>query len=193
MPRGILALPKDDGEAIRLFAQDHIIQVRRSTKTGRILEVDHVEFGWMKPEMFYRIQKAHDAMPMLEKILEGGYRAKAALWGTTASVHVLGTGVAVPVGIGVILGGLGAYAFHNALGKTPEAILDLLSIFLPFGEVWLFYSGAVTFVQGAGELQQETVTDPLTGEQVPIEDPKEILAQVGGAIWDALRLIFVGS
>ncbi len=192
MPRGVLALPKDDGEAIRLFAQDHIIQVRRSTKTGRILEVDHVEFGWMKPEMFYRLQKIHDMQPFLEKVIEGGYRAKAALWSTTAGVHVLGTGVSVPVGLGVILGGLGAYAFHNAIGKQAEAILDLLSIFLPFGEVWLFYSGAVTLVESE-LVGQETVIDPLTGERVPIEDPKEILSDVGGAIWDALRAIFVGS
>ena len=188
MPRGRLAIPKDDGEAIRLFADHHIVQVRRGSG-GRVLEVDHVEFGWIKPEQFYRIQKLHDLQPLLEKILEGGYRAKAALWGTTSGVHVLGTGLTLPVGIGVILGGLGAYAFHNAVGKQPEAILDLLSIFLPFGEVWLFYSGAVSFVEGAGALQQETVTDPLTGEQVKIEDPKEILAQIGGAIWEALTFL----
>ena len=145
MPRGVLALPKDDGEAIRLFAQDHIIQVRRSRSTGRILEVDHVEFGWMKPEAFYRLQKLHDMQPMLDKVIEGGYRAKAALYGTEASVTVLGTGATVPVGVAFIMGAIGSYFFHTAAGKPMEAALDILSIFLPFGEAWLLYTGAVAF------------------------------------------------
>ena len=173
-----LALPADDMEAIRLFTQDHIIQVRRSPKTGRLLEVDHVEFGWMKPEMYYRLQKLDDAMPLLEKVLEGGYRAKAALWSTTASVHVLGTGVALPVGIGVILGGLAAYAFHNAVGKTAEAILDLLSIFLPFGEVWLFYSGAVAFA----ELELPAPPGPPEEEQEKRDRCAEIQAAYFAAV-----------
>ena len=189
MPRGVLVRPKGDMEAIRLFHDYHIDSFRRSKQTGRILAIDHVSFGWMSPERYYQLQKIDQIRPLLEKILEGGYRAKAALWSTTASVHVLGTGLAVPVGIGVILGALGAYAFHNAVGKQAEAILDLLSIFLPFGEVWLFYSGAVTFVEGAGGFQQETVLDVVTGEQVPIEDPKKILADVGGWIWDALNFL----
>ncbi len=72
MPRGALSLPESDGEAIRLFTEQHIIQVRRSEKTGRILEVDHVEFGWMKPEAFYRLQKLSNAAPFIEKVIEGG-------------------------------------------------------------------------------------------------------------------------
>ena len=51
----------------------------------------------------------------------------------------------------------------------------------------------VFIIEGAGAFQQEQVIDPLTGELVDIEDPKKILAEAGGAIWEALRLIFVGS
>ncbi len=144
MPRGKLALPEDDGEAIRLFAEHDIIQVRRSKSTGRILEVDHVEFGWMKPEKLYRLKKLKEMQPLLEKIVEGGYRAKAALYGTEASISILGSGVTVPIGLAMIMGALGSYFFHTATGRLMEAALDILSIFLPFGEVWLLYTGAVS-------------------------------------------------
>ncbi len=145
MPRGALSLPESDGEAIRLFTEHDIIQVRRSQSTGRILEVDHVMHGWMKPERFYMLKKLKEAAPLLEKVIEGGYRAKAALYSTEASMSILGSGVTVPIGLAMIMGAIGSYFFHNAAGRPMEAALDILSIFLPFGEVWLLYTGAVAF------------------------------------------------
>ena len=144
MPRGKLVVPDDDVEAIRLFAEHDIIQVRRGSG-GRILEVDHVEFGWMKPEALYRLKKLKEMQPLLEKVVEGGYRAKAALYSTEASMSILGSGVTVPIGLAMVMGALGSYFFHQAAGKQAEAALDILSIFLPFGEVWLLYTGAVSF------------------------------------------------
>ncbi len=157
MPRGKLALPESDGEAIRLFAEHDIIQVRRSQSTGRILEVDHVEFGWMKPEAMYRLKKLKEMQPLLEKVVEGGYRAKAAMWGTETGLTVLGSGLKLPAGMAFISGAIAASFIHRALGRPMEAALDIASIFLPFGEAWLIYSGAVTVVVGAETLVETSI------------------------------------
>lgn len=143
MPRGSLSLPKDDGEAIRLFAEHHIIQVRRSDKTGRILEVDHVEFGWMKPETFYRLQKLHDALPLITKVMEGGYRMKAQLWQSSIEVSVLGSGTTFPLGLGVFAAAIGLYTLDTIRGATADAALDIAALFLPFGELWYLWRGAL--------------------------------------------------
>ncbi len=172
MVRGVLALPESDGEAIRLFAEHDIIQVRRSKATGRILEVDHVMHGWMKPEAMYQLKKLKEMQPLLEKVMERGYRAKAALWSTEVGVHVLGTGVSVPVGVGIMLGGIGAYLLHKAQGKYLEAALDMASIFLPFGEAWLFYSGAVTLF---GKEEEPDITPELTAQRDFLESLREAL------------------
>ena len=168
MPRGQLALPEDDGEAIRLFAQDHIIQVRRSEKTGRILEVDHVEFGWMKPEMFYRLQKMHDFLPMAERVIEGGYRMKASLWRVEVGVGP----ISIPLGMLIFSGALGLYAFHKAAKDEAAAVLDLLALFLPFGELWYLYNGAIILpdlpdvVVDTATSVSQAITDALPGELV---------------------------
>ncbi len=143
MPRGQLALPKDDGEAIRLFAENHIIQVRRSTKTGRILEVDHVEFGWMKPETFYRLQRLHDFLPLLTKAVEGGSRMKAQLWQSSIEVSVLGSGTVFPLGMAIFAAALSLHLIDRARGATLDSILDIAALFLPFGELWYLYRGAI--------------------------------------------------
>ncbi len=157
MPRGALSLPESDGEAIRLFTEQHIIQVRRSEKTGRILEVDHVEFGWMKPEAFYKLQKVHDLQPVLEKVIEGGYRAKAALWSTQVTVGP----VTIPAVAALVSGAFLASMIHRAAGKEGEAFLDIASLFLPFGEIWLLYSG-FSFLPDIEEIA-ETVESGLEG------------------------------
>ncbi len=157
MPRGHLALPKDDAEAIRLFTQDNIIQVRRSGKTGRILEVDHVQFGWMKPEQFYQMKKLKESMPLINTIVEGGYRLKASLWSSEISVEILGTGTKMPMALAISGAAFGLYVANRAAGNNFEAALALLSLFLPFGELWLLWNGALTIqgwleaIQRAGE------------------------------------------
>ncbi len=143
MPRGRLVTPKDDLDAIRLFTEKHIVQFRRGT-SGRITEVDHVQFGWMKPERYYQLQKLHDAMPLMAKAIEGGYRMKAALWNQSLKVEVLGTGVSIPMSIAFTSAALGLYVLHTTEGKQAEALLDIAALFLPFGELWYFYLGAIT-------------------------------------------------
>lgn len=181
MPRGHLALPKDDAEAIRLFTDQHIIQVRRG-KTGRILEVDHVAFGWMKPERFYQLQKVHDLLPLLTKAVEGGYRMKAALWRSTIEVKLFGSGTQIPIGIAIFGAAIGLHGIHKALGRQFESMMDILALFLPFGELWYLYLGAITVPEIANfihDAQEEARRSGLAyiealGEAAGIETPPSI-------------------
>ena len=93
MPRAHLSKRLDDATAIRLFAEHHIVHVRRR-KNGEIVAVKHATFGWMSPTQYYALQKVHDLMPLLQEFVRGGYQAKAWLW----SVNVSVLGVTVPVG-----------------------------------------------------------------------------------------------
>ena len=173
MPRGQLALPESDGEAIRLFAEHHIIQVRRSEKTGRILEVDHVEFGWMKPERFYRLQKLHDLLPMLEKAVEGGYRMKAQLWQSSIEVSVLGSGTSFPIGMAIFAGALSLHFIDKARGAMLDSILDIAALFLPFGELWYLYRGAIAIPE-----LEAAVTAILGGIGETVEDAQEAFQDI---------------
>ncbi len=191
MPRGALSLPESDGEAIRLFTEQHIIQVRRSEKTGRILEVDHVEFGWMKPEKFYALQKMHDLQPVLEKVIEGRYRAKAALWSTQVTIGP----VTIPAVAALISGAFLASTIHRAAGKDFEAALDIASLFLPFGEIWLLYSG-LSFLPAKEELE-DAVTGGLeglvAGSKEANEKELEMYARWFKTVNDWFARVFTGS
>ncbi len=181
MPRGRLVTPKDDLDAFRLLTEHHIVQFRRGT-SGRITEVDHVEFGWMKPEMYYRLQKLHDAIPFITKFMEGGYRLKAQLWQSSVEVQVLGTGTKFPIGMALFGAAVGLHAIDTLAGKPMEAALDIAALFLPFGELWYLFRGAVSIgalgdvvrgaveeITGTVEDAQEALQDILSGQvpQVP--------------------------
>ncbi len=166
MPRGRLVTPKDDLEAIRLFTENHIVQFRRGT-SGRITEVDHVQFGWMKPERYYQLQTLHNLLPLASKFIEGGYRLKAALWSIDIDAKVLGSGTEIPLAVAFFGGAATLAAVHTARGENFMAFLDIASLFLPFGELYLLLMGAVTigdFISGiiaAAEAPPETIFDVL--------------------------------
>ncbi len=191
MPRGVLSLPESDGEAIRLFTEQHIIQVRRSESTGRILEVDHVEFGWMKPEVFYRLQKMKDLQPLLEKVIEGGYRAKAALWSTQVTVGP----VTIPALGAIAAGAFLASAIHKEAGKDFEAFLDIASLFLPFGEIWLLYSG-FSFLPTKEEIEEDIKTgfgNLEKGSKEAIEKELEMYGRWIKTVNDWFARVFTGA
>ncbi len=175
MPRGRLVTPKDDLDAFRLLTEHHIVQFRRGT-SGRITEVDHVEFGWMKPEMYYRLQKLHDAIPLITKFMEGGYRLKAQLWQSSVEVQVLGTGTKFPIGMALFGAAVGLHAIDTLAGKPMEAALDIAALFLPFGELWYLFRGAVDIgalgdaVIGAVDAAREGVTGTVEDAQEALQD-----------------------
>ena len=127
-------------DGIRLFTEQHIVGVRK-TPNGYIRAVKHVQFGWMKPEEFYRLQKVHEVAellgPSLAAFIEGGYRLKAAIWSTTVRAEVLGTGLTIPVGAA-----LGATEVLNAMVELSRKPIDpqmlairLYALLGPFGDL----------------------------------------------------------
>ncbi len=142
MPRGRLVTPKDDLEAIRLFTENHIVQFRRGTSV-RITEVDHVQFGWMKPERYYQFQKMDDLLPLIGKVIEGGYRFKAAIWGNPiAAMGLMGTAISY-------------YTTHSLADQRMEAAMDIAALFLPFGELWYLYMIARDLPDIAEDLKED--------------------------------------
>ena len=157
MPRARKARLSDDVRA-ELFARWHIRDMEISHADG-VTQVKHAMLGWMSAEDYYRLQKIHDALPFLEKVVEGGYRLKAALWGIDISFGVLATGTEFPLGMALIAGALGLAAIDEAAGRRDLATLDLLSLVLPFGEIYLFARGAVIFTEAVQSSVDRTVSN----------------------------------
>ena len=149
MPRARKARLSDDVRA-ELFAKWHIRDMEISKADG-VTQVKHAMFGWMPPEDYYRLQKVHDILPLLEKIVEGGYRMKAALWGIDISFGVMATGTEFPLGMALVAGAAVLSVLDQADGRPDLAALDILALALPFGEIYLFARGAVIFGEAVGE------------------------------------------
>src|SRR5206468_7062778 len=125
--RAQLSKRLSDADAIRLFAEHHIVQVRRR-KNGEILHVKHAVWGWISPSAYYAMQELHRVLPQL---VEGGYRVKAALW----SLSVVAGPVSVPVGL--LFPFLEARALAEAINAKDvrSAAYWGYALFGPFGDV----------------------------------------------------------
>src|SRR5206468_2992531 len=88
--RALLSKRIPDADAIRLFAEHHIVQVRRR-RNGEIVAVKHCAIGWISPRTYYLMQEIHRLIP---EFIRGGYQAKAWLWSFQFSV----LGESIPVG-----------------------------------------------------------------------------------------------
>jgi len=130
MARAHLSKRLSDADAIRLFAEHHIAQVRRR-KNGEIIAVKHMAFGWMSPQAYYGLQEIHRILPT---IIEGGYRAKSLLWGISAELTVLGTSLSLP--LGMIFPLVETIALNDAVraGNAPNAIYWAYALLGPFGD-----------------------------------------------------------
>src|SRR2546428_3328116 len=131
MSRSPRARQADVAERIRLFAEHHIVAVRTQRRTGEIVAVKHMTWGWISPEKYYFMQEGHKLLPLLEKTIEGGYRAKAALWGTALNVDVLGTGISLPLGVAFVAGALTLFFSDGSVaGNLDQAYADAAAPFL---------------------------------------------------------------
>lgn len=132
MPRAHLSKRLDDATAIQLFAEHHIVHVRRR-KNGEIVAVKHSTFGWISPQQYYLLQKAHDLMPLLQEFIRGGYQAKAWLW----SLNVELFGFAIP--IGATLPVIETLNLVEELGKPKKdftmIVIRAFALLGPFGDV----------------------------------------------------------
>lgn len=121
MPRAHLGKRLPDAVAIQLFAEHHIVHVRRR-KNGEIVAVKHSTFGWMSPQAYYGLQKVHDIIPILGPVIQGAYQLKWAIASSTVSAE----GISIPIGasfyggiIGAILINLDAKDLLEAVGTIP--------------------------------------------------------------------------
>ncbi len=136
MPRAHLSKRLPDVEAIRLFAEHHITHVRRR-KNGEIVAVKHATFGWISPQQYYGMQKLHEALPLVQEFIRGGYMLKAWVAGLSVGADIAGTGINLPVGAGII--GTEVLNFFEELTRRPPNYELLLvrayALFGPFGDV----------------------------------------------------------
>lgn len=122
--------------AATLFAEHHIVGLRQR-KTGEITQVKHATFGWMSPKEYYGLQKLHEAEPMARELIRGGYMFKAWIAGLSVGADIAGTGLTIPVGMGII--GTEVLNFFEELTRNPVDMKMLLvrayALFGPFGDV----------------------------------------------------------
>ena len=126
MPRARKARLSDDVRA-ELFARWHIRDMEISHADG-VTKVKHAMLGWMSADDYYRLQKLHDVLPQL---IEGGYRAKAALWSLNISVGP----VSLPLGAYIPVKGLLLAYASFAAGDPMGGLKWLAALTLPFGDI----------------------------------------------------------
>ena len=123
-------------DPVELFVKHHIIGLRHS-KTGYIRQVKHVEYGWMTPQEYYRLQTIHN-LPWVG-ILEGAYRLKMALWSTS----LVAGPVSLPVGASIpgycILMAIRHRTGIWAKQDNAMAALWLALIAIPFSEPFILW------------------------------------------------------
>ncbi len=131
--------------SVELLANYGVSAVRK-TRRGELKQLKHVSFGWISAGTFATIQGIkRNVGPLLTKFVEGGYRLKAQLWNTQINLDFLASGLSIP--FGVVLVGIAAlfYQADTLAGDTASAILDIVCLALPFGELWLLYRTAEWF------------------------------------------------
>jgi len=145
-------------EELRLVAEHHLVDARRSRKGREIVAVKHLVFGWISPKEFYAMQEIHRILP---KLIEGAYRLKASVFSIDATIGIRGVEIPLPVGVGLVLG---AILLANEDSKKEEidlggtkvpgkviALLDLAALVLPFGEIYLLVRLAEVLAAAAND------------------------------------------
>lgn len=163
---GLVQSDREINLAVENVARWHICAIRRR-KDGTITQVRHVQFGWISVEIYYQLQKLHDLVPLAQSIIEGGYRMKAALWSYEIPLEVLASGFGIPMALVLITVAATLYIVDLAAGQSFYAMVDLASLALPFGELWLLWRGAsliYSFITGtvnpaAGTLAGVPISD----------------------------------
>jgi len=170
-------------EELRLFAEHHLVDIRRSRKGREIVAVKHSVFGWISPTQYYALQHSHELLGILEKVVEGGYRLKAALWTMQISpVQILGSDIEIPVAGAIVAGAIGLSVLDAAAGNQILAIIDLAALVLPFGEIYLLLRGAFAFTESVDVIQQAQ-------SLVSLGQAQSFLDQLGNlrGFFDAIR------
>lgn len=97
------------------------------------MHVKHAVLGWISPTAYYAMQEFHRVLP---EIVHGAYRLKQAIYGTELGVSILGSEVHLPAWVVFVGAGFIEAGVDTANGHPEYAVLDLLALGLPFGEIW---------------------------------------------------------
>jgi len=162
-------------EDARLLAEHHIAGVRYTRKGRRISHVLHPQLGWLTIADYYKLQKTHELEPWIAKTIEGGYRMKAAIWGTQVGAAT----VNVPAGAIVLAGALALVAADR--DNPALQALDLLSLALPFGELYLVYRGVNIFAGAIADVEDLFRPLPSVGK-TKCENLEDELARTKAAL-----------
>jgi hypothetical protein len=195
MPRGkYRGLGLRSPQTIELALKYHVTAVRLN-KQGAITSVNHSQLGWITIERYYMLQQLKEVgLPIFIEVVKAGYILKAAVWTITIDARVLDTGVNVPIGVFLVIIALSFYAVDSAAGHPVDAFLDLFSLVLPFGEIWLLYKGGA-FFKGIVDKVQSWLSDPanllLIVSPTAGEFYRQLLA-AGTALNDALKQLQQG-
>lgn len=147
LPRGRLA-KLSDADLAEYALKYHVDAFRRSKRSG-INQVHHVELGWMSMQEYYRLQKVHDLFPLLERIIQGGYLLKIAIY--SFEIEIIGTDVPIPIGAGLFGAMSGKIVLSLKDGNPQEALKWAAMIALPFGELvamWILAEEALGIAGG---------------------------------------------
>lgn len=165
----------------RLLADHHIAGIRYTRKGRKISHILHPVLGWIKVRDYYYLQKIHDAMPAIVKVIEGGYRIKAALWSMEASIP-LKVPLSVPIGLAWPLAGLVIAQQKLTAGDQLGAALTLAALALPFGEIYLAIE---IFSEAAGLAQDLGLANPDGSPNLAAG----VLFLISPVIWIGLNLL----
>jgi len=132
---------------MRLLAEHQLEDIRYSRQGRDVIAVKHTVFGWISPARYYALCHGEELLrDLLPKFVEGGYRLKQAL--ATSSIEVLGFGI--PIGAPLYATGI-AKGVANLTSTDPHlvelGVLELLGVFLPFGEPILLLALAIETAQ----------------------------------------------
>ena len=168
------------GDRLQLALEHHIVDFRTSIGShGQITAVKHIKRGWITLKEYYDLQKVHEALPIIEKIIEGGYRLKQTIYGLEVEVEAFGFGVSIPVGVALLLATTASAAALWEAGDKGGAVTLLSLLVLPFGELVLLYLFAHAIFKGA-----ESVAPILPALPTPL--PAVINGYATGGVEGAL-------
>ena len=127
-------------EAIANLANHGIVAVRRR-RYGEITSVKLLGYGWVSAASYGQMRAFKDAQPYILEVIKGGYMLKAWIWGTEIPLDILASGAALPFGVIIVFLAVVFYVADSNYGSSPNwmSALDIVSLILPFGELWLVY------------------------------------------------------
>lgn len=145
VPTPLARLNNEVHDALELLSEYGVVSVRRKRR-GEIVKVKHVTLGWMSAADYALYRGTKKAMATyLPSLIRSGYELKAWIWGSEVNLSLefiaSGAAISIPGGAIVVAVALVISVGDFAEGNDFYGWVDIAAIFLPFGELWLFWRG----------------------------------------------------